>query len=83
MKTYLKFQIGKNGLTEGVLNSIVLASKNHKQIRISILKSFCRDRAEINNISEKIKAFILKKSNIFHNIRIIGFKIILTRSSNK
>ncbi len=74
-----KIQIGKNGLTQGVINSLNLSFKTHDQIRISVLKAADRDKVEIVNIAEKI----LGKVNYYCSFRIIGFTIILRKKSAK
>jgi RNA-binding protein YhbY len=68
------FQIGKNGLTPGVINSLVLALKKHKQVRISVLKSASRNKAEISKIAQEIEEKIPKTKS-----RILGFTIILKK----
>ena len=72
--TQVKFQIGKNGLTEGVLGSLVNALKNHKQVRVSVLKSACRDRNELTKLAEELVSKLPVK-----NHRIIGYTIILIK----
>jgi RNA-binding protein YhbY len=72
--TLSKFQIGKNGLTEGVLQSISQDLKHHKQVRISVLKSACRDRNELEKMATKIKENLPIK-----NYKIIGYTIILIK----
>lgn len=77
-----KFQLGKQGLTSGVIEALESTLKNHKQIRISVLKSCCRNREELEKIAEEIKSKL--KTNC--NYRIIGYTIILIKSrqlSNK
>ena len=70
-----KFQIGKNGPTQGAIESLKLNLKNHKQIRISVLKSSGRDKKKmldiVNELQEKIPARC--------NYRIIGFTIIISK----
>jgi RNA-binding protein len=68
------FQIGKNGLTEGTINSLKLSLKNHKQVRISVLKSATRNRTELISLAQKIKSQIPKS-----DYKIIGFTIILIK----
>ena len=65
----IQFQIGKNGLNPGVLESLALALKNHPQVRISVLKSSGRDRNGMKEIAESIgltyahlKAFLVVES---------------------
>lgn len=74
-----KFQIGKNGITETVMESLVLAMKNHKQVRVSVLKSFCRDREELKTLAKEIESKLPFKLKV----RIIGYTIILVKLSNK
>jgi len=75
-----KFQIGKNGVTDGVLESLALAFKNHKQVRISILKSFGRDKNEIANKISEMVSKLKKETGYDYNFKIIGFTIILIKS---
>ncbi len=72
-----KFQIGKNGITEGALNSLNLILKTHSQIRISTLKSSGRNRSNIQQMAEEI----ISKINYKCHYRILGFTIILKRQS--
>jgi len=71
----VKFQIGKNGLTDGVLNSISLIFTTHKQVRISLLKSAITARPQIEEIANKIKSSLVGK----FSFRIIGFTIIISK----
>jgi len=72
-----KFQIGKSGLTDGVANSLKMVLQNHKQIRISVLKSCCRDKTELKSLAEKIKLLMPHKLKV----KIIGYTIILVKLS--
>lgn len=72
--TQAKFQIGKNGLTPGVVESLTNALKHHKQVRVSVLKSACRDREELEKIAEELVEKLPIK-----NHRIIGYTIILIK----
>ena len=73
----LKFQIGKNGITEGVISSLALTLKTHNQVRITLLKSSGRNRENIIEMAEKIN----KGLNNSCGYRILGFTIILIRKS--
>jgi len=72
--TQAKFQIGKNGLTEGVLGSLTNALKHHKQVRVSVLKSACRDREELKKLALELVGKLPVK-----NHRVIGYTIILIK----
>ena len=73
--TQASFQIGKNGLSKGVLNSIEQDLKNHKQVRISVLKSASRNKKEIINLAIKIQQNLKTKCSY----RILGFTIIIRK----
>ena len=72
-----KFQIGKNGITDGVIKSLNQDLKTHNQIRVSILKSAERNREKILLIAEEI----IKKVDYHCNYRIIGFTILIRKQS--
>ena len=77
--TLAKFQIGKNGLADGVITSLSNSLKTHKQVRISVLKSCCRDRAELVKLAKKIK------SSLHYNLAVktLGYTIILIKLKSK
>ena len=75
MKKITRFQIGKFGVTEGVIESLELALKNHKQVRISTLKSSGRNRENIEKMAEEITSKLTEKCKY----KIIGFTIILVK----
>ena len=79
MKTITKFQIGKFGVTPGVIESLELALKNHKQVRISILKAAGRDRDIPKKIGENIVSRLKEKCDF----KTIGFTIILVKKAEK
>ena len=73
----MKFQIGKNGITDGVLESLVLAFNNHKQVRVHALKS--SRRQDIEDVAEIIGRKLEEKTGFAYNSRILGFTIILNK----
>ena len=76
MKPFLaKFQIGKQGLTSSFIDSVAIAFKNKKQVRISVLKSAARDREEIKKMASEIQ----EKLPVKCKCRVIGFTIILIK----
>jgi RNA-binding protein YhbY len=77
MAEELKFQIGKNGITEGVIEFLDNAIKVHKTIRISVFKSSGRDRESIKEMAKELETKIAYPSVT----KIIGFTIILRRKS--
>ena len=75
MNAPIKFQIGKSGVTPGIIESLELALKNHKIIRISVLKSSGRDRESIHDMAQDLISKLKEKCDY----KIIGFIIILKR----
>ncbi|MEK6800583.1 MAG: YhbY family RNA-binding protein [Nanoarchaeota archaeon] len=79
MVSQLKFQIGKNGITDGVVNSLSLAMKNHKQVRISVLKSSGRTKKNIESFALELK----ERLPFSFDHKVIGFTLILFRIAKK
>lgn len=71
-----KFQIGKQGITDGVLSSLNNAVKTHRQVRVSVLKSATRNREELKQIVETLK----RKIKYECSYRIIGYTIIIIKN---
>jgi len=75
-----KFQIGKNGVNEGVADALLLYFKNNKQVRIATLKSSGRDKSSIKKIADDLVALLVKKDKKKKfDYTIIGFTIVLRR----
>ena len=75
-----RFQIGKNGVTPGVIDSLLLALKHHKQIRISTLKASGRNRENMEQMAKDLTSRLAEvKENC--DYKIIGFTIILIKQS--
>ena len=75
MKPVQQFQIGKNGLTEGVIESLKLKFVNYEQVRVSVLKSAGHDKKKVEEIAEEIVNQLGKN----YTYRVIGFTIILKK----
>lgn len=75
----MKFQIGKNGVTEGTLESLNLAFKTHKSIRISVLKSAARDKQKVKDMADELAEKLLGE----YKYTIIGFVIVLRKVGKK
>jgi RNA-binding protein YhbY len=74
-----KFQIGKNGLTQGVVESLNLALKDHERVRISVLKASGRTKSTMKEMADNICSGVIYNCDY----RIIGFTIILIRKKLK
>ena len=73
----MSFQIGKNGITHQVIETLNKAYETHKQIRISVLKSSGRTKETITQMAEQLNASLANP--IVY--KIIGFTIIASRRS--
>jgi len=74
-----KLQIGKNGLTESFIETLNLNLKNHRQVRIHVLKSAGHTKQNIKDLTEKIASQVKLKCAY----RTLGFTIIITKLSWK
>ena len=77
MKNQLEMQIGKQGVTSNFIQTLENAFKNHAIVRISLLKASGRDKDSVIKIAEEIRT----KLSGTYGYRIIGFKIIMRKSS--
>jgi RNA-binding protein YhbY len=73
----MQFQIGKQGLSDNVVSTLNSVLQCHDQVRISVLRSFSRERAKIEQLSKDI----IEKVNYKCASRLIGFTIILSKLS--
>ena len=72
----MKFQIGKNGINEGTIISLRLAFKNHKSVRIAVLKNYAPTKDKVRAIADEI----VQKLGGFYRYTTVGFTIILRKS---
>ena len=71
----MKFQIGKAGLTQAVIDELKLRFKNNKVIRISVLKNASPSKEKTKEIADELVKQIGKGCRY----SLIGFTIILRR----
>lgn len=69
MKQIKKLQIGKNGLTPEFVEQVKSIFENEKLIKISILKSACRDKSEADTIAKKLVDALGKK----YDYKLVGY----------
>lgn len=67
VKPLKQLQLGKNGLSEPFVNQVRKLFETEKVLKISILKSACRDKAEAKEIGEKLVGELGSK---------FGFKLV-------
>jgi RNA-binding protein YhbY len=75
MPTIRQIQLGKNGITENFMCNLKHHFDSTKNVKISVLRSCCRDREEIKKINEEI----LEKLGKNYNSRIIGYTIVVKK----
>jgi RNA-binding protein YhbY len=73
----MKFQIGKSGVNEGVIESLKLGFKTHKVIRISVLKSLVPTKDKVKEIADSL----VRGLGGHYTYNLIGFTIIMRRRS--
>ena len=78
MNPVATFQIGKNGVTSGVINSLNSLLEHFKHIRISVLKASRRNRNTMKDIANSI----INQLKIPCKYTIIGFTIAIRRTLN-
>lgn len=71
----VKMQIGKKGITPGLVEAIVKSFKNRDWIKITVLKSHSRDKKIIKRDAEIICKELKNKTNKKYFAKIIGFTI--------
>jgi RNA-binding protein YhbY len=71
----VRFQIGKNGLTDGFIAGVKTAFKTADNMRISVLKSGTRDRAELDEMNNKILSALGES----YTSKVIGYTIAIRK----
>ena len=74
-KPQIKFQIGKNGLTDGFIECLKKAFNSRNRVKISVLKSGGHEKENVREIAEKIQEG-LGKNYVY---KIVGFTISLIK----
>ncbi|HLD97962.1 MAG TPA: YhbY family RNA-binding protein [Candidatus Nanoarchaeia archaeon] len=75
MKNINSFQIGKNGISENLIESLKSNFKNHQNIKIVFLKNFSRDKEKIKQSTENIVDNLGRN----YTYRIIGFTAFIKK----
>lgn len=70
-----EIQLGKNGVTGSFIEELKKRFLHLQNIKISVLRSCCRDRNELKEISEKI----LQELGKNYTAKIIGYTIVLKK----
>ena len=73
--TQSRVQLGKNGITENFIETLEGHFKNHKDVKVNVLKNAGHKREKI--IEYKIE--ILEKLGKNYTARVVGFTISLKK----
>ena len=68
-------QLGKQGVTENFIHTLESHFKKHDIVKISVLKSCCRDREELKEMANKMVNSLGKN----YTSKIIGYTIIVRK----
>lgn len=74
-KGQARFQIGKKGLTSGIIINLRNAFKGRKDVKIHILKSAEHNKEKIGKIAEEIVDSLGKE----YTYKIVGFTIFVKK----
>jgi RNA-binding protein YhbY len=75
MQIIRQIQLGKNGLTDSFIGNLKHHFDTCKNVKISVLRSCCRDREELKKIADEI----LEKLGKTYTVKIIGYTIIVKK----
>lgn len=73
--TLTEVQLGKNGVTEGFIETLKNRFERYKDVRVSVLKSAGHEKEKVRKYSDEI----LNKLGKNYTSRIIGFKIVIKK----
>ncbi len=71
----MQLQIGKNGLTDAFVEQVRRLSQDKERMKITILKSACRDKAEAKVMCDDL----VEKLGKNYTYRLIGYVCTLLR----
>ncbi len=70
-----EIQLGKNGITENFICNLKHHFDTTKNVKISVLRSCCRDREELKKLNEEILGHLGNN----YTSRIIGYTIVVKK----
>lgn len=83
MPGVIETQIGKKGISDNFMFTLENHFKDHKTVRVSVLKSARGEGAESKKIVKKYAEELVSKLEGNYNYKIIGFTIVLKKGKNK
>jgi len=75
MKQIKRLQMGKNGLTEAFIGQVKSIFEKETLIKISILKSACRDKKDAEKIGEGLVEALGKK----YDYKLVGYVLTVVK----
>jgi RNA-binding protein YhbY len=75
MKPVRQLQMGKAGLSEAFIEQVKSVFENETMVKISILKSACRDKAEAKKIGEDL----VDKLGSKYGFKLIGYVLTVIK----
>ena len=75
MKPIRKLQIGKAGLSDAFVEQVKSIFENEKLVKISILKSACRDKKDAEKMAEELVGALGKK----YGYKLVGYVITVIK----
>lgn len=75
MKQIKKLQIGKNGLSGAFVEQVRKVFEKEKVVKVSILKSACRDKKDAEKIAQDLISALGKK----FDYKLVGYVITVIK----
>jgi len=75
MASLTTIQLGKNGLTDNFILTLENHFKKYNNVKVSVLRSCCRDKKELKEISNEI----LKKLGKNYTLKSIGYTLAIKK----
>ena len=75
MKPIKRLQMGKNGLTPAFIDQVKSLFEGETLIKITILKSACRDKKEAEKIADELVAALGKK----YDYKLVGYVLTVVK----
>ncbi len=75
MKPIKRLQMGKNGLTPEFIEQVKFIFKNETLIKVTILKSACRDKKEAEKMGDELVEALGKK----YDYKLVGYVLTIIK----
>jgi len=75
MATLATIQLGKSGITDNFILTLKNHFKKHDNVKVSVLRSCCRDKEELKKMSDEL----LEKLGKNYTSKIVGYKIAIKK----